>query len=191
MPRFAPIAGLRAFARAEKGAMAVEFAIIALPFLILLFGIIELAMVFLATTTLQNATEMASRKIRTGEFQTSGATAKTDFAALVCQNMNWLAASCPSKLTVAVQTFSNFTTAAGAPPPPSSTFNPNTATCWSTGDAGDIVLVRTYYQWNLFTPMLNHALANMNGSTTKRLITSVSTFRNEPFSDNNPVGARC
>lgn len=188
--RFNPIAALARFGRARQGATAIEFAIIALPFMILLFGIIELGMVFLVSVTLQNATDNAARQIRTGELQNSGANTKAAFAALVCSNMTWLSAPCASKLTVDVQTFSNFTALSAAGQTDPTTFDPNN-TCWSSGQPGDIVLVRTYYQWDIFTPMLDASLVNMGTGTGKRLIGAATSFRNEPWSTQTPTGAKC
>ncbi|HEX5379601.1 MAG TPA: TadE/TadG family type IV pilus assembly protein [Phenylobacterium sp.] len=191
-PRLAPIAALRRFARAQRGAIAVEFAIIALPFMVLIFGIIELGMVFLVSTTLQNATDNAARKIRTGEFQTSGANTKSDFKNLVCESMTWLKTPCitSNKLTVDVQTFANFATLNSTGPTNPTTFDPN-STCWSSGQPGDIVLVRTYYQWDVFTPLLNAALVNMGSGSNKRLINAATSFRNEPWSTQTPTGPKC
>lgn len=188
--RLHPVAALRRFARAQRGATAVEFAIIALPFLVLLFGIIELGMVFLVSTTLSNATDAAARQIRTGEFQTSGASTKTDFKNLVCANMTWLSSACGANLSVDVQTFNDFNTLSATGPTNAQTFNPNT-TCFTTGLPGDIVLVRTYYQWTIFTPLLNAALVNMGTGSGKRLINATTSFRNEPWSSQTPQGAKC
>ena len=55
---------IQRFADARGGAAAVEFALISVPFFLLLFGIIELALVFLLSTTLDNAAVEASRTIR-------------------------------------------------------------------------------------------------------------------------------
>ena len=194
MPRstFVPPGALRRFARAEEGATAVEFGFIALPLILMLCAILELAMVFIVSTTIENATEFASRKIRTGEFQLGGATAKTDFKKLVCNNTSWLKTTCDSKLTVDVETFASYADAAKSDPANPVGFNPAiTPTCWSPGSAGDIVLVRTYYQWNLFTPLLDRSLVNMGSSSNQRLITFTTGFRNEPFNDDAPVGAKC
>jgi Flp pilus assembly protein TadG len=181
---------LRRFARAQRGATAIEFAIIATPFLMLMFGIIELGLVFMVSITLQNATDAAARKIRTGEFQTSASNTKDDFKTLVCGNMSWLSGGCSSALTVDVQTLANFTTLSTTGQTDPTTFNANN-TCWSSGQPGDIVLVRTYYQWNIFTPLLNAALVNMGSGTGKRLISAAASFRNEPWSTTAPTGAKC
>ena len=181
------------FAAARRGTTAIEFAIIALPFCVLMFGIIELGLVFMVSVTLQNATDNAARQIRTGGFQTSGSNAKGDFKTLVCNRMAWLATPCLTKLTVAVQTFADFTAASGNSAAASTTWTPTmaAATCFSTGAPGDIVLVRTYYEWDVFTPLLNTALVNMGAGSNKRLISTVATFRNEPYSTATPVGAKC
>jgi Flp pilus assembly protein TadG len=181
---------LRRFARARRGAVAVEFAFVIFPFLLLLFGIIELALVFTVSTTLESATETAARRIRTGEFQTGAQTGKTDFKALVCQRMSWLQAQCDSSLYVDVRTFAvdDFTSLAANTPQQGATFDPN-ATCFSPGKPTDLVLVRTYLPWQLFTPFLNAGLENMGNG--KRLISAVSTFRNEPYNNDPAQGAKC
>lgn len=186
--RFHPLAALRRFVRARRGATAVEFALVAMPFMVLMFGIIELGCVFLVSATLDLATDRAARMIRTGEFQTSGATSKSDFKNQICSRMTWLSSACSSNLSVDVQTFDNFTDLSGA-----ETVDPdaikNDATCFTTGKPDDIVLVRTFFTWSLFTPLLDNALDNTGDG--KRRISSVATFRNEPYSDEDAVGASC
>src|SRR4051812_34223221 len=61
----------KAFWRANKGAAALEFAMIAAPFFALLGGVIELGLVFMAQVTLDNAMLTASREIRTGTNQSA------------------------------------------------------------------------------------------------------------------------
>jgi Flp pilus assembly protein TadG len=183
-------AALVRFLRARRGAMAVEFALVVLPFLVMLFAVLELGLVFMVSTSLENATEAAGRRIRTGEFQTSGSTSKADFKTVVCNNMTWLASSCTTNLYVDVRTFADFTTLSNAPALAGAGFNPN-ATCWSPGEPTDIVLVRTYYEWTLITPLLNAALENKGAGSGKRLISAMTTFRNEPYNANAPKGASC
>jgi Flp pilus assembly protein TadG len=182
---------LARFARARQGVTAVEFALVSLPMLVLTFGVLELAIVFIVTTTLDNATEGASRQIRTGQFQTGGTVTPAAFKALVCSNMTWLSSKCASDLWLDVRTFSNFNGLATAPPLPLTAFttNPSSGTCFSPGQPTDIVLVRAYFQWDLFTPLLNAALENMGGGSGKRLITSATAFRNEPYNNNPAQGA--
>jgi Flp pilus assembly protein TadG len=178
------------FARAERGVTAVEFALVSLPLLVMIFGLLELALVFLVGTTLDTATESASRMIRTGEFQTSAANSQANFKTLVCARMTWLEPKCATDLWLDVQTFNNFNDLSNPPVVTGSASNP-ASLCFSAGAPTDIVLVRAYFQWDLFTPLLNAALENMGGGSGKRLISSATAFKNEPYNDNPPIGKKC
>lgn len=184
---------LRRFARAERGATAVEFALVSVPLLMLIFGILELGMLMLVTTTLDGATQGASREIRTGRFQSSLTqpdVSAAGFKALVCSKMTWLSNQCPSQLILQVQTFSTFNALANAPPPPATYFTTHPTTpCFTPGQPGDIVLVRAYFDWKLFTPLLSIALDN-TGAGTHRLL-STTAFKNEPYNSSPPVGTKC
>ena len=57
------------FAGDRRGAAAVEFALIALPFFMLLFGKLELGLLFMASTTIESAADTSGRRIRTGVSQ--------------------------------------------------------------------------------------------------------------------------
>ena len=71
--RFARKPAMRRFLSNEKGSTAVEFAMIAVPFLGLLGAIFEAGMVYFNSAQLQTVTELASRSI-----QTNTATAGND-----------------------------------------------------------------------------------------------------------------
>ena len=172
-------------------ATALEFGLISMPLLLMTFGLLELALVFLVSATLDTATEMASRQIRTGEFQTSAANAQADFKNLVCGQMSWLSSQCAANLWIDVQTFATFNGLANAPPLNPATFHPPAGLCFSPGLPTDIVLVRANFEWSLFTPLLNNALENMGGGSGKRLITSTTAFRNEPYNVTPPEGTKC
>jgi len=188
-PLFHPLHWLRRFARAEQGVTAVEFALVSVPLLMLILGTVELAMIILVTTSLETATETASRQIRTGEFQSSAATSRADFKALVCNGMSWLASRCNANLTVSVQVFNDFQTLAANPPLAPANFQaPNPPTCFAPGQPSDIVLVRTYFTWPLVAPLFSFMDNVGNGD---RLVTFATAFRNEPYNNNPPGGAAC
>ncbi|MCC7266816.1 MAG: pilus assembly protein [Caulobacteraceae bacterium] len=174
----------RRFRRAESGSTAVEFGLVALPFFLLVWAIIELGMVFFVDVTLDNAVGRMARQIRTGEFQSEGGTAET-FKAAICSRMLWLQAGCASALKVDVRTFELFEDVKDAPPTttdPAGGADPefNEAnSCFQPGGPTNIVLVRAFYEWTLYTPLLNSSLVNLGNN--KRLLTSVTVFRNEPY----------
>ncbi|MBS0332351.1 MAG: pilus assembly protein, partial [Proteobacteria bacterium] len=162
-----------------------EFGLVSLPILLMTFGVLELALVFLVSTSLDGAMQLASRQIRTGEFQASGGGA-ANFKTLVCQNMSWLQSQCAANMWLDVRTYGDFSDLASASQLTPSNLS-KTNFCFQPGQPTDIVLVRAYYQWSLMTPLLNNALANLGA--TQRLITSTTAFRNEPYNSNPAQGA--
>ena len=177
--------------------MAVEFAIIGIPMLMLMFGVLELALILLVSATLDSATDFAARNIRTGRFQADhpSQTAedkevrKVEFSKLVCRNMTWLKGRCNDKLIVDSETFDTFSGAGGSEPADPETFDQRRA-CWSTGNPEDIVLVRTYYEWPIITPLLKPMFKSAGHEG--RLISSARIFRNEPYNAAlRPGGAGC
>ena len=55
---------------------------------------------------------------------------------------------------------------------------------YSPGGAGDIVVVRLFYQWPLFVTGLGFNIANLSGN--KRLLVATAAFKNEPYSNGSP-----
>jgi Flp pilus assembly protein TadG len=168
---------LRRFGRARDGAMAVEFAMVALPFLALIFATVELGMMFLVSTTLESSAQQAARTIRTGQFQ-SGAGTAAAYKAAVCNGMGWLGADCQANLYVDVRTFNSFGAVNGPSPIVNGAINPASMS-FQAGAACSIVLARAFYNWTLLAPDLS-GLAHMRGN--KVLLTAAAAFRNEPFS---------
>lgn len=170
------------FARAERGATAVEFAMVSIPFLLLIFAIIELGLVFLVSVTLENAVINAGRKIRTGEVQTAASTAQA-FKTATCAKMGWTGSACESALSLDVRTFTSFANSSAV----INVSKPRTP-CWDPGGPGSIVLIRAYYSWPLITPLLETGLQTSNG---QRLIQATTVFTNEPYSDTAATAVTC
>jgi hypothetical protein len=47
------------------------------------------------------------------------------------------------------------------------------------GNAGDVVVVRLFYQWPTFVTALGFNLSNLSGN--KILLSATAAFKNEPF----------
>lgn len=171
------LARLRSFAGDHRGATAVEFAMVAGPFLFLIFAMFEYVLVYLVTVSLESATMETARKIRTGEVQKAQMTA-ADFKSTVCANMGWLSSQCPSKLYVDARVFGSFASGASPQPVSGGRFD-STKLQFSVGGPGSIVLVTSYYQWTLLTPALAAGLSGMTGGVD--VITARTAFRNEPY----------
>jgi Flp pilus assembly protein TadG len=170
--------GVRRIIRDQSAATAVEFALVAMPFLFMIMSVFELALVFTVATSLDSATAKAARQIRTGQLQTSGGATASTFAQSICNNLGWLSSQCTGNLSVDVRTFTSFGNVTPVNPVSNGAFSTNNLT-FNMGNAGDIVLVRAYYQWTLFTPFLNGGLQAL--SNGKTVVTSTVAFRNEPY----------
>ena len=171
-------AQIRAAIRSEGGAAAVEMALVAAPFFMLLFGIIEIAMIFLISATLENGMDIAARTIRTGEFQTGGSANASAFKTTVCNTFGWFKADCTAHLYIDVRTYTTFSAITQPTVVSNGVFN-SSAVTFTPGGPEDIVVVRAYYQWPLIAPGFNQALQQLNGGMA--LLTSTVAFRNEPY----------
>ena len=166
------------FVRSEGGAVAVEFAMIALPFIFMVFSIFELALILLIFSTLENGMGDAARTIRTGSLQNGGSATATTFRTSICNNLGWLQSDCQAKLQVDVRTYAQFS-GNSAPDPYSTGSFDSTKTTFNPGAQGSIVLVRAWYPWPLILPSMNAALSRSNNGTA--LIQATTTFKNEPY----------
>ena len=70
LKRLARLVPVRRFVHRDDGAVAVEFGLVMLPFLTLMFVIAETALVFFAGQTLETAAADSARLIMTGQAQT-------------------------------------------------------------------------------------------------------------------------
>src|SRR5205809_534597 len=102
---FAFTAG-RHFLRRQDGSAAIQFGLVAAPFLALTFAIIETALVFFAGQALETAAADASRLIMTGQAQTQGFDA-TKFKQAVCAKIYGLF-DCANGVYVDVKNYSSF-----------------------------------------------------------------------------------
>jgi Flp pilus assembly protein TadG len=167
-----------AFVGDLRGVAAVEFALIAFPFFVLIFGLIEVVMIFILSSTLDYGVMEAARRVRTGELQSSGQ-GLAGFKAAVCGNLFNLL-DCDSKLMIDVRKFDSFAATDFSQPPVDKDGNlKQDQFGFEPGKADDIVVVRVFYTWSLLTPVISAPLANMSGG--RRLLVSTATFRNEPF----------
>src|SRR6266850_1253383 len=99
-------ATVRRFVRGEQGIAAVEFGIVAAPFLALMFAIMETAIVFFASQTLETAVADSARLIMTGQAQSQGFT-QAQFKTAVCAKILGLF-DCASGVYVDVRTYASF-----------------------------------------------------------------------------------
>ncbi len=166
-----------AYAANRRGAAAVEFALIAVPFFFLIFGLLEICLIFIMSTVLEHAVMEAARPLRTGQAQSAGVT-QNDFRKSICSELLGLM-DCTTKLHIDVRTMNNFGSGTPATPIDGNGNFDNSGFIFNPGNANDIVVVRAFYEWDLVIPGLSQPLRNMAGN--KHLLRSTAIFRNEPF----------
>lgn len=169
------VSTVRRFARRNDGAAAVEFGMVAAPFLALMFAIMETALVFFASQTLETAVADSARLIMTGQAQSQSFNAG-QFKTSVCSKIGGLF-DCTSGLYVDVKTYPKFADIDSTPP----TIKPDGSidTSYNAGGPGDIVVVRLMYQWPVYASLLGLNLSNLGNN--KRLLIATAAFRNEPY----------
>ena len=124
-----------ALLRDRRGATAVEFGMVAVPFLVVVLGIFELALIFLVSGTLDTATAAAARESgMLADRPTPAAMAER-----ICDAMPVFGRDCATALTVDV---SDLGTSAGQ---------------------SDIVVIRAVYDWPLISPLVGRALPGRAG----------------------------
>jgi len=169
---------LRRFARQDRGATAIEFGLVAMPFLALTFAILETAIVFFAGQTLEAAVQNSARLILTGQAQNGGTlydTADNFRTNAVCP----AAASffdC-SKIYVDVKEYNTFGAISQTPPVTNNAFDPS-KTSYTLGGPGCIQVVTLYYVWPIYVSLLSDNLSNLGNN---RLLSASAVFKNEPF----------
>jgi Flp pilus assembly protein TadG len=164
-----------AFARHQGGTAALEYGLIALPFLALLMATVQTAVVTMAQQELETAVEQAGRLVLTGQVQND---TQTQFATAVCNQLHTLF-NC-SNLMIDMTTVSSFASASTSAP--TLTFNAKgqVTNTWSfqPGVAGSIEVLQVMYQWPVFGGLLGFNLSNL--SNGNRLLMATSVFKNEP-----------
>ena len=184
---------IRSFARSGDGATAVEFAMIALPFVGMICAIIETAMVFWAGQILDTSLATATRGIYTGTFQgknpdsSGNAQILTNLRNLMCYPNGDTKSAAQTTIfdckavKLDVLTFSQFEGSKASDP-----FDPKTGdwakdfgTRYTTPKSGEIVIVQAAVKFPIFTSFLNAGQASFKDGT--RLLRSTVAFRTEPY----------
>lgn len=167
---------IRRYIESLKGVIAVEFALVALPFIMLMIGTLEMAVMFTSQALVEGATANASRLIRTGQVQESGNPQAT-FETAVCDVVQALI-NC-NDLQYQVFSVDSFEDVEALPDADlndegvlqGQTFNP--------GNENDVVLVRVVYLYKIKTPMFQALLSNRGNDERAMMATTV--LQAEPY----------
>ena len=174
-------------AKDKSGSVAVEFSIVAIPFLSIVFASLEIGWFYFVNAAIDAVTLEASREIRTGFPQESGLDSE-GFYDEVCPKLS-LFGECRDILTVEVTTFDDFATlAADTSPPTCADEDPETLANidYEPGADNEIVRLRICLIYKTLNLKLGADLSKTGDG--RRKVTSSYIFRNEPFSRNETPG---
>jgi Flp pilus assembly protein TadG len=173
---------------ARRGTTAVEFGVLAFPFLVLLTGLVDTGLTFWASQTLDDALVDTARSIQIGQFQASnqGVTDTTVLLANLrtqfCQARGKTRPTifdCPS-VKLEVQTFASVAAGTARNPLDAATrgWTADFGTRYANAGASTIVVVQAAVKYPTWFNMLGITPTFSDGS---RLLQSVLVFRTEPF----------
>ncbi|HEY0123662.1 MAG TPA: TadE/TadG family type IV pilus assembly protein [Rhizobium sp.] len=185
--------GLREFVRSRDGTTAIEFALLAIPYFMIIFAILETFVAFLAEQVVSNAVDTLSREIRTGQITASNTT-EQQFRQAFCNQISVLIAcsaaelATPTSLYLDVKSYSTFadmpTTIPRASSDPYSDLD-TTGFTFAPGGTGSANMVRAYYRWQVIVDLLRPYLTNIHPSDgsmpSTYLIVATGAFQNEDY----------
>jgi Flp pilus assembly protein TadG len=159
--------------RSRQGTTALEFAFVAIPFMVLLVGIIELAWQLTTAAALDAATLRAARFGITGQATLPGEPAQDTCRS---QTIKWVITAStggflsPTRVNVTTGAYGNASGLSGA------------TTDSSAGIGGQIVT----YQVTYTQPFLTGAWVSLIGGPAAITHQATVVVKNEPFDDNAP-----
>lgn len=172
---------VRRFVRDKDGATAVEFTLLALPFALLVFAILESCIAFAGQQVMANATDTVARQIRTGQLRPAQAT-ESEIKNRLCESMGVLAVGdCKSNLIIDLREYTTFADAAKQRIKFANNDIDTTGFNVKPGKSMSKNMMRVFYKWPVMTDFLAKSMSNLSGN--KILHFTTVTWQNEPFDD--------
>lgn len=172
---FRPAGSARRFVRDVRGVAAIEFAMLALPFFMLVFAILETGLVFMAETTLERGVESVARDVRTGVFR-ADRLEEDEFRERICDGVGFLL-DC-SKLKVDLAVYAEFDDVEGAPPTKPDGSSDFSGFGYDRPGPDQVVALRVVYDWPLTLDFIRKAYGNSAGDFE---MMAMAAFKTESF----------
>lgn len=176
--------------RSRDGAAAIEFALLAIPYFLVVFAIIETFIAFTGEQLVANATDTMARQLRTGQITRAYnvATDKTEaqFRDMFCDEISILIQCSDDggdKLILDVRSFSTFAEIPDYIPRKNGDLD--AANTFTPGGPGSKNMLRAYYRWSVVTDLVRPYISGLrpaDGSLPNEfLIVATATFQNEAY----------
>ncbi|MER9175405.1 pilus assembly protein [Mesorhizobium sp. M0955] len=174
----------RRFLGDRRGSTAIEFAMLAIPFALLVFAILESCISFAAQEVMANATDDIARQLRTGQVRPADVSG-TKLRDMICTKLEIMVAkTCPG-LLVDLREYPTFADAALAGfkiQDGDVVLTKGTSTQTFTvapGPAESRNMLRVFYKWPVMTDFMAKSMANLKDGKTLHFASI--TWQNEPF----------
>lgn len=178
--------------KSRDGAAAIEFAILAIPYFMIVFAIIETFVAFMGEQLFVNAVDTMSRKLRTGQI--SKDIKEADFRKEFCGEVSILITcsaeeiATPQKLYIDLRTFATFALIPATLPlqPVGQYYDLDKSQMgFLPGGPKTINMLRVYYRWQVVTDIIRPYLTKIrpaDGSMPSHfLIVATDAFQNEDY----------
>ena len=167
----------------SSGATAVEFAMIAPLFFLMLGVILETGVMLFTEYVLQTSVQEAARLVRTGQAQ-SASMAANDLKSKICR-LAGVIINCNGKVTVYTASAANFSALKGIMPSylgvgKKADGSPGPSSFSCGGPSAAVGMIATY-DWDFNIPYFMDFMANMPGNNSTRRLAGFAMFKNEPF----------
>ena len=173
----------------SEGLTAVEFALIAPVFVLILMGIVEFSLVMFATSVMEGATSASGRYGKTGYTAPNSSRQEQIVATIVSRTSGLLD---PAKISVTTTVYPSFDSISQEEPyidsnhngirDTNETYNDvngngqwNSSGVAGLGNANDVVVYTVSYPWQIFTPIISNFLGNI------MILSSRTVVKNEPY----------
>jgi len=172
------------FTKSQDGTAAVEFALVSIPFFLILFSILEQGFFFLGNRLIDAGVNDVARLVKTRQI-TAVNTSEAQFKTALCGNALMAIFDC-DKLSVDVRTIASFENPAAPPELENGDLDTN-GFGFAPGGRSTINVIRAYYDWPTILDWGNMARAGWGGITGEgmgkggyRRIVGSAAFLNEP-----------
>ncbi|WP_018688864.1 TadE/TadG family type IV pilus assembly protein [Ahrensia kielensis] len=169
---------LSRFKHNNDGATAIEFGILAIPFILIVFAVLETSLSFTAQQVMANSVDQAARKVRTGQIDPK-TTNKDQFRAMICHDLELLVSSGCPELEFDLKSYKKFSDVPTTIPMETPKKLDTSGFTYEPGGAGTINHLRVFYRWPVITDIMKSHLSGLEDGKT--LLYSSSTWQNEPF----------
>jgi Flp pilus assembly protein TadG len=169
------------FLRNSSGATGVEFAMLALPFSLFIFAILESCISFAGQQILANAADDIARQLRTGQIRAADMN-EVKLKTMICDRLSIIVSKPCAGLLVDLRQYPTFEAAALEKIKYTADRDIDTTGFAVTpGQSMSKNMLRVFYKWPVMTDFMRKSMSNLKDGKTLHFAAVI--WQNEPFND--------